>query len=263
MTTKVLITGTSSGVGLAAVEALADRGAEVVATVRSDDDAAMVRQRLAVLGHAVATDLLDVTDADSCAEVIDRHRPAVLVNSAGAAPFAPLLEVADDDALDLLRLLTVAPARLSRLAAELMREDGGGRIVNVTSALATQALPLAGWYSAAKAATTSLSEAMRVELAGDGIDVVRVELGAVDTPIWDDTGDDLDDQGGDQRFSAFTRAIRPFFADVTVAADAIAEAALTSRPRALYRAGLGTALMSAAAHTPAMLRDPFMRLALG
>jgi short-subunit dehydrogenase len=261
MPDTVLITGTSSGVGLAAVEAVAARGAQVVATVRSADDAAMVEARMALLGLEVTTALLDVTDADRCAEVIDEHRPDVLVNNAGAAPFAPLMDVADDDATDLLELLTVAPARLARLAAEHMRKGEGGRIVDVGSALGVQSVPLSGWYSAAKAATSSLAETMRMELAGDGIEVVRVELGAVDTAIWDDTSEGLD--GDHPRFTRFTKALRPLFSDVTVAADTIAEAALTPRPRALYRAGLGTAVLAAAAHAPARVRDPFLKLLLG
>jgi short-subunit dehydrogenase len=261
MADTVLITGTSAGVGLAAAEAVAARGAEVVATVRSDDDATMVQERMQLLGLEVTTALLDVTDADQCAEVIERHPPEVLVNNAGAAPFAPLMEVADDDALDLLRLLTVAPLRLARLAATSMRQRDGGRIVDVSSALATQPIPLSGWYSAAKAATSSLTETLRMELAGDDIEVVRVELGAVDTAIWDDTGDGLD--GDHRRFARVTRALRPLFSDATVAAATVAEAALTPRPKALYRAGFGTTLLSAASHAPAAVRDPFFRLGLG
>lgn len=262
MADTVLITGTSAGVGLAAAEAVAARGAQVVATVRSDDDAAMVTERMGLLGLEVTTALLDVTDADQCAEVIERHQPDVLVNNAGAAPFAPLMDVSDADALELLELLTVAPLRLARLAAADMRQrGGGGRIVDVSSALGTQSIPLSGWYSAAKAATSSLSETLRMELAGDDIEVVRVELGAVDTAIWDDTSDGLD--GDHLRFDRITRALRPLFSDVTVAAATVAEAALTPTPKALYRAGFGTSLLSAAAHAPAALRDPFFRLALG
>jgi len=261
MPDTVLITGTSSGVGLAAVEAIAARGAQVVATVRSDDDAAMVHERMALLGLEVTTALLDVTDADQCAQVIERHRPDVLVNNAGAAPFAALMDVDDDDALDLLRLLTVAPLRLARLAATAMRAGDGGRIVDVGSSLGVQSVPLSGWYSAAKAATSSLSETLRLELAADDIEVVRVELGAIDTAIWDDTGDGLD--ADHQRFNRITRTLRPLFSDVTVAAATVAEAALTARPKALYRAGFGTTLLSAAAHAPAALRDPFLKLMLG
>ena len=93
MPRTVLVTGTSSGVGLSAVEAIARRGAWVVATARSEEDAAMVAERQAALGWPVATDLLDVTDAEQSAAVIARHQPDVLVNNAGTALLGAALEI--------------------------------------------------------------------------------------------------------------------------------------------------------------------------
>jgi short-subunit dehydrogenase len=250
-----LVTGCSSGVGLAAAEAIARRGVRVVGTVRSDADAAMVAERFAVLGLDVSTDHLDVTDAKAAEEVIARHRPDVLVNNAGTADFAPVLEVGDDDAEATLRLLTLAPIRLARLAAQAMVARGSGRIVTVSSALATVPLPTTGWYAASKAAVSSLTDVLRVELAGTGVDVVRVELGAIDTPIWDDAAHA-------SRYAKVTERARPLFSDVVVAADAIAEAACAKRPRALYRAGFGAQALSVVARLPAVARDPILRAAL-
>lgn len=256
MASTVLITGCSSGVGLAAAEAVARRGADVVATVRETGDAEMVERRFAVLGLAVTTDLLDITDAEAAEEVIARHRPDVLVNNAGDATFAPLLEVGDEEARETMELLTLAPARLARLAARAMQTRGSGRIVNVSSALATLPLPTTGWYSAAKAATSSLSESLRNELRVDGIEVVCVELGAIDTPIWDDAGHD-------SRYASVTDLVRPLFTDVTVAAGTIAEAACAAGPRALYRAGFGAQMLSVLAILPSAVRAPLLRAGLG
>jgi len=146
----------------------------------------MIEERFGVLDLDVTAELLDVTDAEQAAEVIGRHKPGALVNNAGDATFAPLLEVDDDEARDQLELLVVAPMRLARLAAEAMRKRGdGGRIVVVSSALATVPFPSTGWYSGSKAALSSLTDTLRVELAEHGIRVVRVELGAIDTPVWE------------------------------------------------------------------------------
>lgn len=258
----VLITGASSGVGLAAAEAIARRGASVVATVRNADDFAMIEGRFGALGLPVRPAYLDITDAKQAAEVIDEHRPGVLVNNAGDATFAPLLEVDDDDAIAQLDLLVVAPTRLVRLAATHMRAQGGGRIVNVSSALATVPLPSTGWYSASKAAISSLTETLRMELADHDITVIRVELGAIDTPIWDDASDATDKADGPS-FGAVTGAVRPLFTDVEAAAATVARAACDEHPRALYRAGLGAHMLSVVARAPACLRDPALRLLLG
>jgi NAD(P)-dependent dehydrogenase (short-subunit alcohol dehydrogenase family) len=262
---KVLITGASSGIGLAAAEAVARRGADVVATVRRSDDADTLAARFDVLGLRVEPVLLELTDADQARAVIDRHRPDVLVNNAGTAAFQPLMDTTDEHAVKLLDLLVVAPARLARLTAEHLRRDGRpGRIVDVSSALGTLPLPLTGWYSAGKAALSSLSDSLRTELAPDGIVVVRVELGAIDTGIWADAVRSLDEtDSGQRRFASRTTAARPLFGDVTTAARAIAQAACARHPRSLYRAGFGAQLVSLAAHAPTTVRDPLVRLVLG
>ena len=259
-----LITGTSSGVGLAAAEAIARRGVPVVATVRSEEDAAMIEERFGVLDLDVTAELLDVTDAEQAAEVIKRHKPGALVNNAGDATFAPLLEVDDDDSRAQLELLVVAPMRLARLAAEAMRKRGdGGRIVTISSALATVPFPSTGWYSGSKAALSSLTDTLRVELAEHGIRVVRVELGAINTPIWDDASEATEDRDDGPSFGAVTAVVRPLFTSSESAAETVAEATCSQHPHALYRAGLGAQVLSVVARAPASVRDPLLRLLLG
>jgi NAD(P)-dependent dehydrogenase (short-subunit alcohol dehydrogenase family) len=250
----ILVTGAGSGLGLAAVEALAARGASVVATARRPESVAMLADRMRALGTPVATDLLDVLDPGSATEVIDRHRPDVLVSNAGTAALGPVLDVDDDDAGDQFAIHAVAPVRLARLAVPHMRERGHGRIVNVSSALASTPLPGTGWYGAAKAALASLTDTLRVELAGDGIDVVLVDLGAVDTPIWDDAA-----EATDGRWRALTSFARPLFTDVVTAAEVVADAACDRHPRWRYRSGLGATALALAEVLPRPVRDPVAR----
>lgn len=250
----VLVTGAGSGLGLAAAEAIAARGATVVATARRAESVDMLRERFRALGTTVLVDRLDVLDPAACADVIDRHRPEVLVNNAGTAALGDVLEVGDDEALAQFAVHAVAPARLARLAHAHMAPRGRGRIVNVSSALASTPLPGTGWYGAAKAAMASLTDTLRVELAGVGIEVVLVDLGAVDTPIWDDASAD-----GDRRWAHLTAAARPLFTDVQVAADVVADAACDAHPRWRYRSGLGAVALGVAEVLPRWARDPLAR----
>lgn len=250
---KVLVTGASSGIGLATVEEVAARGADVVATVRRTEDADMVRERQRRLGHPVATDLLDLTDAARIDEVIGFHRPDVIVNVAGDAAFGLVLDADPEQVDQLLDQHLVGPMRLARAAAPHLRRSGEGRIVNVGSSLARTAVPMTGWYSATKAALASLTESLRIELADDGVAVVFVELGAVDTPAWDEAT--AGDGPTGRRWARTTRLVRPLFPAAPEAARTIARAALDPDPRVTYRAGFGASLLAATGHAPPRLRQ--------
>jgi NAD(P)-dependent dehydrogenase (short-subunit alcohol dehydrogenase family) len=82
--------------------------------------------------------------------------------------------------------MVVAPMRLARLALPHMRSAGGGRVVNVSSIYGLTTTPLSGWYQAAKHALEAASDALRVEVARDGIEVVLIEPGGFKTGIWDE-----------------------------------------------------------------------------
>jgi NAD(P)-dependent dehydrogenase (short-subunit alcohol dehydrogenase family) len=250
----VLVTGASSGIGLAAVEQIAaHQAAAVVATVRHDDDAVMVRERQRRLGHPVTTDLLDLQDPGDIERVVHRHRPDVIVNVAGDATFGEVLDAEPDEIGALLDQHVIGPVHLARAAVPHMRDAGGGRVVNVGSSLADTVVPMTGWYSAAKAALGSLTESLRVELADDGIAVVLVELGAVDTPAWD-PATEADGPAG-RTWARTARVLRPLFPDPPVAARAIAAAVFDEPPQARYRAGLGTRVLALSGRAPAPLRE--------
>src|SRR5687768_1215974 len=94
----VLVTGANAGLGLATCLELARRGFDVVGTVRSDAKADLVRKAAAEAGVDVDTRLLDIDDADWCAEVVADVRPWGLVNNAGIVDQRPVEDVPDDEA---------------------------------------------------------------------------------------------------------------------------------------------------------------------
>jgi NAD(P)-dependent dehydrogenase (short-subunit alcohol dehydrogenase family) len=259
MTSSVLITGASSGIGLAAVEEVARRGARVVATVRQADDAAMVEERQRRLGHPVSTDLLDLDDDETITAVIRRHRPDVVVNVAGDALLGPITSAAADDVDAALRQHVVGPMRLVTAALPHFRAQGHGRVVNVGSALSRTTVPMTGWYAACEAALATLTEVLRRELAPDGIEVVLVELGAVDTPAWDAAADPEGPTG--DAWARIMRTMRPLFPSPEAPAKVIASAACDERPRPRYRVGFGGGLLALSGQLPVAVRRAVFRVA--
>src|SRR5207249_11306498 len=90
-----------------------------------------------------------------------------------------------------METMVLGPIRLARLAIPHMRERRTGRIVNISSVYGLMTTPLTGWYQAAKHALEALSDALRVEVASDGIAVALIEPGAFRSNIWEGAGNDL------------------------------------------------------------------------
>ena len=265
----VLTTGANSGIGLATVLEVARRGFRSVGTVRSEGKAETVSKAAADAGVQVETVIMDVTDADACAEVIRDLRPYGVVNNAGYPVTGAVEEVSDDDARRGLETMVVAPIRLARLAIPHMRERGEGRIVNVSSIAGIATLPLVGWYHATKHALEALTDALRMEVAGDGIKVVLVEPGGFKTGIWDDHETEVEAragsryEGGYRRTLTFTRLSEPIMGDPSRVAKVIA-GALTGRwTRPRYLMGVDARAMATFSRlTPTQVKDRVTRLLL-
>lgn len=191
---SVAVTGASSGIGLATVLELAASGYDVVGTVRSAAKAEVVTQAAADRGVQVRTVEMDVADSASCADGVARIDSMTgglwgLVNNAGYAQFGTVEDVPDELVRQQLETNVVAPIRLARLVLPGMREHGEGRIVNISSVVGRLTTPLVGWYSASKHALEAVTDALRMEVEGDGIRVVLVEPGMFGTSIWSPTSD--------------------------------------------------------------------------
>lgn len=168
MTRVVLITGCSSGFGLAMVPAFAARGWRVIAGVRGG------RARVNVDAEVVD---LDIADAAQRARVIGSlERLDCLVNNAGWAMFGPFEESSEADIRDQLETNVVATMLLTKDCLPLLRASRG-RIVNISSVLGTTGFPMMSLYCASKFAIEGWSESLRHELRPHGVEVAIVEPG--------------------------------------------------------------------------------------
>ena len=173
-----LVTGANRGIGLAIVRELLVRGAaKVYAGAR---EVASVAPMAGVVPVA-----LDVTDHDQVAELARNLRDVdLLVNNAGIGLASPVL---GDDAVSAARaefeVNTIGPLVVSRAFAPVLAVHGGGGIVNILSVLSFLSVPRLATYAASKSAAWSLTNALRIELAGQGTTVVGVHPGYVDTDL--------------------------------------------------------------------------------
>ncbi len=191
----VVVTGASTGIGLACVETLVDAGFFVFASVRREEDARRLRERF---GDHVATlvfDILDDAAIDAAAHevraTLGNRTLAGLVNNAGVAIPGPLLHLPMEDfrrqiAINLSGQLKAIQAFAPLLGAgDEERVGAPGRIVNMSSVAGRFAKPFMGAYNASKFGLEGLSDALRRELIVYGVDVVVIEPGMIATPIWD------------------------------------------------------------------------------
>ena len=170
-----LVTGASSGIGLATAEDLTARGARVALLARRAD----VLQDLAARLPGSLPLVADVTDFGALrAAITDAHshfgRLDGLVNNAGQS-YGTRVEDIDPELFEqIFRLNTLAPIVAMQAVIPLMRQAGGGAIVNVNSGTAFMTIPGYSVYSASKRALLGFTQTARAELAADGIVVSEV-----------------------------------------------------------------------------------------
>jgi len=271
----VLTTGANSGIGLATAVELARRGFVSVGSVRSDAKGEVLRQEAAEAGVPVDVVVFDVTDADGCErainEIVARHGSLFgLVNNAGYALSGAVEDVSDADARRILETMVLAPARLARLSLPHLRAGGNGRIINISSVYGRTTSPLSGWYQACKHAMEGLSDALRMEVAADNVQVVLIEPGTFRTSIWEDV-ERVDAQRDESRYAeAYQRARRaleltaPIMGDPSSCASTIAKALETRMPRARYLVGADAHVLAfTSTFTPTIVKDRVTRLVMG
>jgi short-subunit dehydrogenase len=178
-----LVTGASSGIGLAFARALAAKGHDLVVVARSEDKLKELASELRVDVEVLPADL---TDADQLARVEARCQDAsqpidLLVNNAGAGTYGPFAEAELATLEREVQLDVIAPMRLTHAALPGMLARGSGGIVNVASIAAFQAGPLNAVYSASKGFVLSFTEAVHEEVRKSGVHVTVVCPGATRT----------------------------------------------------------------------------------
>jgi NAD(P)-dependent dehydrogenase (short-subunit alcohol dehydrogenase family) len=241
----VLITGCSSGIGWATAERLARRGWTVYATARDVE-------KLAPLGeHGCRLLPLDVTDEGSMRSAIGEVERAegavgVLINNAGYSQSGAVEEVPMEKVRRQFETNVFGLARMCQLVLPGMRRQGFGRIVNLSSMGGRLTFPGAGYYHASKHAVEAISDALRFEVRGFGVEVVVIEPGLIRTGFAETAVDSMGEDGGGP-YAGFdagvARATRDNYekgplaklgGDPEVVAKTIELAISVARPRARY-----------------------------
>jgi NAD(P)-dependent dehydrogenase (short-subunit alcohol dehydrogenase family) len=178
-----LITGSSRGFGREWAEAALARGDKVAATAR---DTATLQPLLESYGESVLPLQLDVTDRDAAFQVVERAhehfgRLDVVVNNAGYGLFGAIEEVSEEQARAQIETNVFGALWVTQAALPLLRAQGSGHIVQVSSIGGIVAFAGIGMYHASKWALEGFSEALALEVAEFGIHVTLVEPGGFDT----------------------------------------------------------------------------------
>lgn len=176
----VFITGASRGFGFAATEELVARGHRVAATMRNPDrdgDAvqALDPDRVSVL----RCDVTDRATIDAAVrDALQRFgRIDTLFNNAGYGLYGPIEDLSEDEILREMDTNFVGQIRVAQSVLPAMREQRGGKIINVSSLAGRIVGPLMGLYAASKWAVEAMSEALRYEVSRWGVDVTILEPG--------------------------------------------------------------------------------------
>ncbi|APR81963.1 3-oxoacyl-[acyl-carrier protein] reductase [Minicystis rosea] len=184
----VLITGTSSGIGLSAAIECAAAGHDVVATMRHLDRRKALEEAAKARGVTVAVEQLDVTSPGVGAkvrELILKYGPFyALVNNAGIAVGGAFEEQSENEVREQFETNVFGLMAVTRAVLPSMRATQRGRIINVSSLSGRVAFPLLSAYAATKHAVEGFSESLRWELEPFGIDVCLVEPGTFKTPVF-------------------------------------------------------------------------------
>jgi NAD(P)-dependent dehydrogenase (short-subunit alcohol dehydrogenase family) len=182
----VVIAGGSRGLGLVLARQLAQEGAHLALLARSREELDKAAAELEAYGGQGLSLRCDITVQEQVDQALTRvveHYGGidVLINNAGIIQVGPLEEMELDDFRQAMDTHFWGPLYASLAAASIMRQQGGGRIVNITSIGGQVAVPHLMPYSASKFALVGLSDAMRTELAKDNILVTTVTPGLMRT----------------------------------------------------------------------------------
>lgn len=247
----ILVTGASSGIGFQTAQMLACQGNKVYAAARRTE----LMQPLEKYGVTILRlDVCDDTSINECVKTIanSEGRIDVLVNNAGYGYFGAVETVPIADARRQFEVNLFGLARLTQLVLPLMRKNGYGRIVNLSSIAGRMAMPFGAWYNATKYAVEGFSDALRIETRKFGIDVAMIEPGGIKTNWGIIAADHLAEssQGTvyEQNANHEAALLRKgytidFLSDPSVVAKAIVKAVNRRRPKTRYRVGRGSFLL--------------------
>lgn len=177
MNKTILITGASRGFGKIWTEAFLKQGYKVAATARNVDS---LNHLVEEYGESVLPLQLDVTNRDQCFEVVSKVQQRfgkidVLINNAGYGLFGTIEEASEKEARDQFETNVFGTLWMTQAVIPVMRNQGSGHIVQLSSVLGVATVPLMGLYNATKFAIEGLTETMATEIQAFGIKTTLVE----------------------------------------------------------------------------------------
>ncbi|MES2556305.1 MAG: oxidoreductase [Bacteroidota bacterium] len=239
----ILITGASSGMGKVFARELAKEGHIVYGAARRVEMLADLHQ------YNVKTLPLDVTDDTSMqtciSEILQQEgRIDVLVNNAGYGSYGTIEDVSMEEAKRQMEVNVFGLARMTQLVLPGMRKQKSGRIINISSIGGKIATPFGAWYHASKFAVEGMSDALRIEVAPFGIDVVLIEPGGVKSEWADIAYQNLQKTTANTAYGEMAGKFKAAFektisknAEPEVIAKLVSRAVNAGRPKTRYIGG--------------------------
>jgi NAD(P)-dependent dehydrogenase (short-subunit alcohol dehydrogenase family) len=272
---RAVVTGASTGIGRATALRLARDGYHVYASVRREGDGADLAR---AAGGGVTPIVMDVRSAGQIAQAartVEAHVAGrgldVLVNNAGYGVFAPLEVVSMDAFRDQLDVNVSGQLAVTQAFLPMLR-SARGRVVMIGSLAGRITMPFAGPQAASKRAIAALADALRLELAPWGLQVILVEPASIRSAAVEKLRRDtaavlagLDARGSEAYGELLTNAVRRALdlerhgSHPDVVAEAIARALARRRPRARYLVGRHSRRLAALAVLPPMVLDGVRR----
>ena len=179
----ILITGASRGFGKIWAEAFLKRGDKVVATARNTE---ALNDLVATYGDAILALQLDVTNRSQCFDVVDKAHTHfgkidVVINNAGYGLFGAIEEATEENIRNQFETNLFGTLWMNQAVIPMMRKQGHGHIIQVSSFLGIATAPLFGIYAASKWAVEGIIESMAQEIKNFGITTTLIEPGAYAT----------------------------------------------------------------------------------
>lgn len=214
-----IVTGASSGIGEATAVALAAEGAQVVIAARRSDRLEKLTQQLAESGGKALPILTDVTDEVQVRQMVDTAksefgRVDILVNNAGVMLLGPIDGADTEDWRRMVNINVLGLMYATHAVLPIMKAQGEGHIVNISSVAGRTASANVAVYNATKWAVCAFSEALRQEVYKDKIRVTIIEPGAVATEL----ADHIPDAATKERIQTWVASMTPLESEDIAAA---------------------------------------------